>query len=311
MPDFRLQLPPFLLERYGRWVKHDHPVPGVVRHLAADGSQCWTVRLHLPPGGMLSSSSLRLLARWVREYAQVGRRTSRQGFELVGVDPGRLPQLLEEVRRAGFLPGSAGPTLRQVKACVGFLHCPNAVVDSPGLAQALAEVLLALEGEGLPAALRVSVAGCPNDCGGGRGADLGLVGVFAEAPEAEEGEIPEAEARLLRAFCPGRAILSRRLRSGGYSLTIRPDRCVRCLYCLALAPGLLRPRGEPGVALYAGGCAGLHPRLGSRLVAFLPAHPPGYREVVSRVTDLVRWWREEARPGERLGAWLERKGGAW
>ncbi|MEW6397927.1 MAG: hypothetical protein AB1503_02000 [Bacillota bacterium] len=176
MPDFRGQLPPFLRERYGRWVMHDYPLPGVLRHGAADGSQCWTVRFHLPPGGMLSAESLRLLARWIREYALVGRRTSREGFELVGVDPARVADLTARVRGAGFLPGGTGRGLRQVKACVGYLHCQNALVDSPALAGVLGDALLEVAAGGIPAGLRVSVAGCPNDCGGARGADLGLVG---------------------------------------------------------------------------------------------------------------------------------------
>ncbi|MEW5933902.1 MAG: hypothetical protein AB1816_09990, partial [Bacillota bacterium] len=180
--DFREQLPSFLKEHYGKWVGHDHPGPGLVRHLAADGAECWTLRLHLPPGGVLSSSTLRLLARWIREYALVGRRTSRQGFELVGVDPARLPALMEEVHLAGLLPGGTGLTLHQVKACVGFLHCQNALVDSPGIARVLGDALLPLARDGLPAALRVSVAGCPNDCGGAHGADLGLMGTYRRGP---------------------------------------------------------------------------------------------------------------------------------
>lgn len=180
--DFRDQLPPFIREYYGKWVGHDYPAPGVIRHVAADGTECWTLRLYLPPGGMLSSSTLRLLARWIREYARVGRRTSRQAFELVGVDPSRLTDLVEEVRRAGFLPGGTGAALKQVKACVGYLHCQNALVDSPGLARVLGDALLQVARDGLPAGLRVSVAGCPNDCGGAQGADLGLVGWFRGGP---------------------------------------------------------------------------------------------------------------------------------
>lgn len=180
--DFREQLPSFLKEHYGKWVGHDHPGPGLVRHLAADGAECWTLRLHLPPGGVLSSSTLRLLARWIREYALVGRRTSRQGFELVGVDPARLPALMEEVHLAGLLPGGTGLTLHQLKACVGFLHCQNALVDSPSIARVLGDALLPLARDGLPAPLRISVAGCPNDCGGAHGADVGLMGTYRRGP---------------------------------------------------------------------------------------------------------------------------------
>jgi len=242
MPDFRTQLPPFLRERYGRWVSHDHPRPGVLRHVAQDGSECWTLRLHLPPGGMLSSATLRLLAGWIREYALVGRRTSREGFELVGVDPARLEDLMGRVHEAGFLPGGTGRGLRQVKACVSYLHCQNALVNSLALAAVLADALLAVSSGGLPSGLRVAVAGCPNDCGGASGADLGLVGC---------------------------------------------------------APGRVR--------VLAGARAGLRPRLAGHC-AVLPARPPQYAEVVARVVDLVRSWREGARPGERMGEWLARGG---
>ncbi|HHY94881.1 MAG TPA: hypothetical protein GX513_07715, partial [Firmicutes bacterium] len=177
MPDYRLHLSPALRERCGLWVEHFSPQPGVLCHRAADGWECWTVRVLLPAVGMLSASTLRRLAELTRTYAQAARRTSRQGFELVGVEAQSLPSLRDEVARAGLVVGGSGVSVRQIKACTGYLHCQNALVDSPSLAQRLGEALhRSLDGVILPAPLRMAVSGCPNDCAGAQGADLGLIG---------------------------------------------------------------------------------------------------------------------------------------
>lgn len=303
MADSRGQLPPLLVAKYGSWKEHDYPAPGVIRHRAGDGTECWSLRLALPPGGMLSADTLRLLAGWIRRFAAVGRRTSRQGFELVGVDPSRLPDLIEEVRWAGFVVGGTGPRMRQVKACGGYLHCQNAVIDSSGLAGELGQRLAArFTDTRLPAPLRIAVAGCPNDCGGGHGADLGLVGTYSGYPRLRGVGIPEREVRALSAWCPVGAI---RLRNTGaaMSLEIQRERCVRCLSCLTVSPDWIEMEGQKGVAVYVGARAGLSPRLGRLAREFLPWRSAEAREILEAVIEIVDKWCGGARPGQRLGDW--------
>ena len=47
----------------------------------------------------------------------------------------------------------------------------------------------------------------------------------------------------------------------------------------------------------------------SRLaIPYLPNHPPRWPEVVERSKHLVEVWRAKAKPGERMGEWIERIG---
>jgi sulfite reductase beta subunit len=40
----------------------------------------------------------------------------------------------------------------------------------------------------------------------------------------------------------------------------------------------------------------------------LPVNPPEYREVVAAVRKIIDVWRSEAKPGERLGDYIDRIG---
>ena len=125
MPNYRQQIPPELLACRGKWVRHEMVRPGVIRHLAGDGTAILTVRILLPPNGLLSAATLRQLARWIRVYALTGRRTSRQGFEFVGVRPELLDNFLAELAASGFPAGGTGNSLHQIKCCTSLYDMTN------------------------------------------------------------------------------------------------------------------------------------------------------------------------------------------
>jgi sulfite reductase beta subunit len=54
--------------------------------------------------------------------------------------------------------------------------------------------------------------------------------------------------------------------------------------------------------------SGSGPRLARNLVSWLPANPPRYEEIVAVVKRVVEVWREHAKPGERLGDFIDRIG---
>ncbi|MBC7326189.1 MAG: hypothetical protein H5T99_12905, partial [Moorella sp. (in: Bacteria)] len=228
MPDYRQEIPAELLQRRGTWVWHEQVRPGVIRHVGADGNELLTVRILLPPNGLLSATTLRQLARWIREYALTGRRTSRQGFEFVGVKAEKLEGFLAELQSAGFPAGGTGNTLHQVKCCTSFVHCQNAAIDAPSIAKAITDCFyhIFLNGQ-LPAPLKISVAGCPNQCGGGVEADIGVSGLYESVPEVNEERFLAAniDIGLLLSWCPVEAIRPRQT-AGGTTVTIDAERCV-------------------------------------------------------------------------------------
>lgn len=313
MPDYRREIPEELACRQGTWVEHQMVQPGVICHVALDGTKLLTVRIILPPNGLLSSATLRRLAAWIRTYALTGRRTSRQGFELVGVDPDRLPELLAQLSRAGFIAGGTGKALHQIKCCTSFVHCQNAAVDAPSIAQALADHFYAdfLRFE-LPAPLKISVGGCPNQCGGGVEADIGILGQFEAVPEVDEEKLLAAniDTGLLLSWCPSGAIQPR-VTGLGTSVTIDPNLCVRCTSCVQVAPEGIGIRERRYVAIAIGGHGG-NSRRGPEMAAVVfpqvDCKLPDYPEIIARVEAIIELWRAQAQPGERLHTLVERMG---
>lgn len=314
MPDPRMQLPDLLLRNEGRWVSHQGLRPGVYRHVSSSGEECVTVRVQLPPNGLLSSHSLRRLAGLVARYAQVGRRTSRNAFELVGVDPGGSDELIQQLASLGYPVGGTGDSLHQIKSCGGFVVCQNAAIDSPTLAKTLGDRFFDdVVTQGYPACLKLSIGGCPNQCGGGVEADIGLLGVFKGLPQVDDAKLVESQCDvpLLCFWCPTGAIKPKAVR-GGMSVEINPERCTRCTSCSNVCPAAIQMSGQRGVAVAVGGTSSntRHgPRLARLLVPFIPLENPlecePVLQVVGRVIDL---WKGAARPGERVGDFVDRIG---
>ncbi|MFZ5686715.1 MAG: hypothetical protein ACOY9Y_00755 [Bacillota bacterium] len=313
MPDYYSQLPEFLRRYYGRWVWHKVAGSGLLKHIADDGTECLSVRVQLPPAGFLSAKTLRILARLTRSYALVGRRTSRQGFEIVGVDPAKLALLLEELAEEGFTVGGTGNSLHQFKGCTCYLHCQNAAIDAPSIMKVLADHFYdSILQASYPARLKISVGGCPNQCGGGAETDIGILGIFQDYPQVDDQKIIDSGISIdfLINWCPVNAMKPKETVSG-LSVEIRQDMCVRCTSCvLSTQEGIVMGQAR-GVAIVAGGRSGSLKKgscLGRVVFPFVPAVPLDYGELVEKVDVVVQYWALCALPGERLGEFIERIG---
>ncbi|WP_338819842.1 Sulfite reductase, dissimilatory-type subunit beta [Moorella thermoacetica] len=313
MPNYRQQIPPELLACRGKWVRHEMVRPGVIRHLAGDGTAILTVRILLPPNGLLSAATLRQLARWIRVYALTGRRTSRQGFEFVGVRPELLDNFLAELAASGFPAGGTGNSLHQIKCCTSFIHCQNAAVDAPSIAKTLADYLYpAFFHQDLPAPLKISVSGCPNQCGGGVEADIGISGYFATVPRVDDAGLMAANIDFghLISGCPVGAIRPRQV-EGGTTVVINAERCIRCTSCIQVAPEGIKPGPERFVAIAVGGHGGNNrrgPEMAAVVFSRVPARPLDYAAICERVQRIIACWRDRGKRGERLAGFLERLG---
>ncbi len=314
MPDPRTQLPELLLRNQGKWVRHEGLRPGVYRHVSSAGEQCVTVRLQLPPNGLLSTVGVRQLADLIDRYALVGRRTSRNSFELVGVDPERVDELVTELGALGYPAGGTGNSLHQIKSCGGFVRCQNPAVDSPSIAKAIGDRFFGdVVAQGYPAWLKMSVAGCPNQCGGGVEADIGVLGVFRGLPQVDDARLVESkcDVPLLCFWCPTGALKPKAVR-GGMSVEVHAERCVRCTSCTNVCPTAIQMGGQRGVAIAVGGMAAnttRGPRLARLLVPFIPLEGALECEPILQVIErVIAVWERGARQGERLGDFVDRIG---
>jgi len=313
MPNYYSQLPEFLRNYYGRWVWHKVSGSGIIKHIADDGTECLSVRVQLPPAGYLSSITLRVLARLTRSYALVGRRTSRQGFEIVGVNPKKLNHLLEELAEGGLVVGGTGNSLHQLKGCTCYLHCQNAAIDAPSIMKILADHFYDnIRQASYPARLKISVGGCPNQCGGGVEADIGILGVFRDYPQVDDQRLIDSGISVdsVINWCPVNAMRPKATVSG-LSAEINQDLCIYCTSCvLASKEGIVMGHAR-GAAIVAGGQSRSlkeGSRLGKVVFPFVPTVPLDYEELVAKVDVIVKCWNSCARPGERVGNFIDRTG---
>ncbi len=314
MPDPRSQIPELLLRNEGKWVRHEGLRAGVYRHISSTGEKCITVRALLPPGGVLSAASCRQLAELVERYGQGARRTSRGAFEVLGVDPSRVDELVAEMERLGYPVGGTGNSLHIIKSCGGFTSCQNAAIDSPSIAKAIGDRFFDdAVTQRFPACLKISVGGCPNQCGGGGEADIGILGMFKGIPQVDDAALVEAkcDVPLLCFWCPTGAIKPKPVRNG-MSVEVNTEKCIRCTSCANLCSSAIRMGGERGAAIAVGGTSantGKGPRLGRMLVPFVPSSGPlEYDRILEVVGRIVDAWKSGARTGERIGAYVDRVG---
>lgn len=314
MPDPRKQVPGLLIRNEGKWIRHEGLRPGVYRHVSTTGEACVTVRAMLPPNGVLSSASCRRLAELVERFALAGRRTSRNAFEFIGVDSSRLDELIAETERLGYPVGGTGNSLHAIKSCGGFTNCQNAAIDPPSIAKAAGDRFFRdIVAQRYPSYLKLSIGGCPNDCGGGGEADIGIMGVFKGVPQVDDALLVESkcDVPLLCFWCPTGAIKPKPVR-GGMSIEVNAERCIRCTSCANLCPAAIKMGGKRGAAVSVGGTSattGRGPRLGRVVAPFIPSSGPlEYDALLDLVDRIITVWKSGARQGERVGAFVDRIG---
>lgn len=83
------------------------------------------------PGGELSPDQLVALGETAKKYGLYSKITGAKRVDLFGAAKYQLPDIWEDLGKAGFESGHAyGKALRTVKSCVGFTWCRYGVQDS-------------------------------------------------------------------------------------------------------------------------------------------------------------------------------------
>lgn len=190
--------------------------------------------------------------------------------------------------------------LYQIEKC---RDCPNAVVDMHEMERACGEYLKKIDFNGRQLSrlggvkpnyhdiFKIAIAGCPNSCSQPQIKDFGLQG--QAVPEVGQGC---NRCGLCVAACPDGGILL-----GEEGPQIDRSLCLNCGKCARCCPAGAITISKKGYRVIQGGKLGRRPRLAQE---------------VSRLTDeqeALQWLhitlallQKEGRPGERLGALLER-----
>ena len=125
------------------------------------------------PGGELLPSQLIALGEVAQKYKLYSKITGGQRVDLFGASKHELPDIWEELGKAGFESGHAyGKALRTVKSCVGSTWCRYGVQDSVSFA---VKVENRYKGIRSPHKMKSGVSGCARECAEAVGKDFGLI----------------------------------------------------------------------------------------------------------------------------------------
>jgi len=107
IPPTEANLPPIIKRNYGQWVWHDVPRPGVLRHVAESGEECYTVRAGMPSNARVSTELARTICNLADRYTEGYLRiTRRHSLELVGVKPEEIDEVIQKLAALGLPVGA-------------------------------------------------------------------------------------------------------------------------------------------------------------------------------------------------------------
>lgn len=125
------------------------------------------------PAGELTADQLIALGEVANKYNLYTKITGGQRVDLFGAQKHELPDIWEELGKAGFESGHAyGKALRTVKSCVGSTWCRYGVQDSVSFA---VRVENRYKGIRSPHKMKSAVSGCTRECAEAQSKDFGMI----------------------------------------------------------------------------------------------------------------------------------------
>jgi nitrite reductase (NADH) large subunit len=125
------------------------------------------------PGGEITPDKLIVLGQVAKKYNLYAKITGGQRVDLFGTAVHQLPDIWEELVRAGFESGHAyAKGVRTVKSCVGTTWCRYGVQDSVGFAIRIEN---RYKGFRSPHKIKAAVSGCIRECAEAQSKDFGII----------------------------------------------------------------------------------------------------------------------------------------
>jgi nitrite reductase (NADH) large subunit len=125
------------------------------------------------PAGEITPEKLIVIGQIAQKFNLYTKITGGQRIDMFGARVEQLPEIWDELVRAGFESGHAyGKALRTVKSCVGSSWCRFGVQDSVSFAIRVEE---RYKGIRAPHKLKSAVSGCTRECAEAQSKDFGLI----------------------------------------------------------------------------------------------------------------------------------------
>ena len=165
-PDGFQYMHPVMLKNFGQWKYHDHPRPGVLRHVAHQGDTIWTVKAATQR--ILDIFTLRKLCDIGDDYADGHVRfTMRSNIEYMVSAEAKVEPLISALEDAGFVVGGTANSVAMISHTQGWLHCDIPGTDASGVVKAMMDELIdEFKNCNMPNRVHITTSCCQINCGG-------------------------------------------------------------------------------------------------------------------------------------------------
>ncbi|MDT3706145.1 MAG: dissimilatory-type sulfite reductase subunit alpha [Thiobacillus sp.] len=305
--------------------------------LFPDAAEFHTLRVQ-PPAGMHYSSDLlrKLCDVWVGSGGSGLIALHGQSGDIMfqGISTENVQKAFDGLNEMGFDLGGAGPALRTSMSCVGAARCEMSCYDE---ARALRTVinnnLDDMHRPSLPYKFKFKFSGCPNDCVNAiQRSDMATIGTWRDNIRVDEKLVQDYYQvhgmhdlyTDVVGHCPTKAITvvpSDQVKADahtsvarlgdGNALCIDNSNCVRCMHCLNVIPGGLRPGVDKGVTILVGGKGVLKigATMGSVIIPFMKLETDeDFDKLYQLARNILDFFAENALDHERTGEMIERIG---
>ena len=165
-PDGFQYMHPVMVKNFSQWKWHDHPRPGVLRHVAESGDAIWTVRAGTQR--ILDVFTLRTLCDIGDEFADGHVRfTIRSNIEYMVHGEEKVNPLIDALESAGFVVGGTGNSVAMIAHTQGWLHCDIPGTDASGIVKSMMDELIdEFRNCNMPNRVHITTSCCQINCGG-------------------------------------------------------------------------------------------------------------------------------------------------
>lgn len=261
------------------------------------------------PGGHLDAKYLGLLQNIAETYGNGSVHiTSRQGFEILGIDFRDMPKVNEAlqpiIEGLGInqkVPGTGytASGTRNVTACIGNRVCPYACYDTTAFAQRIEKAVFPNDLH-----FKIALTGCPNDCAKVRMHDFGIMGMTL--PQYDIDRCVNCGACVK--YCRRKSVDA--LQTVNFKVVRDHRKCIGCGECVINCPtnAWTRSRERYYRLTLFGRTGKKNPRQGEDFIKWVDE--PSITRIILNTYDYVTEYIDTGAPGgkEHIGYIVDRTG---
>lgn len=261
------------------------------------------------PGGHMPAKYFSILQNIAEKYGNGSVHiTTRQGFEIPGIDMKYIPYINEiiqpvisglEINQIDLNSGYSASGTRNVSACIGNRVCPFANYDTTAFAKRIEKAIFPNDYH-----VKIALTGCPNDCIKARMHDFGIIGMTE--PQYDSYRCIGCEACVKN--CKKRVTEALSLKN--YKIVRDEKRCIGCGECVGRCPtGAWTRSSEKYFKLAIMGRTGKkNPRLGQDFIKWVDEE--SIIKIILNTYDYIHEYIDKNAPGgkEHIGYIVDRTG---